>query len=327
MKRFGLLACLGCALALWWGNTSSRSSRTAEQRTLLAHRGIHQGYDRTNLKNDDCTATRMPTPTHGYLENTLASMKAAFEAGAEVVEIDIHPTTDGHFAVFHDWDLACRTNGKGVTREQSLTYLQSLDIGHGYTFDGGKSYPFRGHFVGAMPSLTQVLEAFPGERFLINIKSRDPSEGARLGAYLAKLPQERQRMLMVYGKMAAPIASLRETLPDMTVMSKEILLSCLGQYMATGWLGHVPEACHNTVVFVPFAYRKLLWGWPNRFVQRMGEHDAPVVLVGPFDSQSLSRGLDQVEQVDLLDEEYSGAIWTNAIEALGPHTRGARAGL
>jgi len=54
------------------------------------------------------------------LENTLDSMAAAFELGADVVELDIHPTTDGQFAVFHDWTIDCRTNGKGVTRKQSM---------------------------------------------------------------------------------------------------------------------------------------------------------------------------------------------------------------
>ena len=33
-----------------------------------------------------------------------------------MIEIDVHPTTDGQFAVFHDWTLDCRTNGAGVTR-------------------------------------------------------------------------------------------------------------------------------------------------------------------------------------------------------------------
>ncbi len=60
----------------------------------------------------------MLPPTHGYLENTIASMQASFEAGADIVELDVHPTTDGRFAVFHDWTLDCRTDGHGVTRER-----------------------------------------------------------------------------------------------------------------------------------------------------------------------------------------------------------------
>ncbi|SCM79097.1 hypothetical protein KL86SPO_20397 [uncultured Sporomusa sp.] len=32
---------------------------------------------------------------HPYLENTIASMEAAFQAGADIVELDVHITKDG----------------------------------------------------------------------------------------------------------------------------------------------------------------------------------------------------------------------------------------
>ena len=41
------------------------------------------------------------------------------------------PASDGHFAVFHDWTLDCRAEGKGVTREHSLAALKQLDVGYG----------------------------------------------------------------------------------------------------------------------------------------------------------------------------------------------------
>ena len=47
----------------------------------------------------------MLPPSHPYLENTIASMKAAFQVGADIVEFDIQPTKDGQFAVFHDGNL------------------------------------------------------------------------------------------------------------------------------------------------------------------------------------------------------------------------------
>jgi glycerophosphoryl diester phosphodiesterase len=117
--------------------------------------------------------------THQYLENTISSMRAGFTIGADIVELDVHPTTDGEFAVFHDWTLDCRTDGRGVTREHSMAYLKKLDIGHGYTADGGKTFPFRGKGIGLMPTLTEVLATFPEQRLLINVKSRDPSEGEK----------------------------------------------------------------------------------------------------------------------------------------------------
>lgn len=106
----------------------------------------------------------------------------------------MHPTTDGHFAVFHDWTLDCRTNGTGRTRDHDLATLKALDIGHGYSADGGRSFPLRGQGIGQIPSLAEVFEAFPEGRFLINFKSRDAGEGDRLAVMLAERPSWRARL-------------------------------------------------------------------------------------------------------------------------------------
>lgn len=153
VKR-SVLIIFGAVFALYLSNASFLAHPIGSQPVLVAHRGLAQDFDRTDLTNETCTAARMlPTP-HDYLENTIASMQAAFAYGADFVEFDVHPTTDGHFAVFHDWTVDCRTNGTGVTREHTLASLQSLDIGHGYTSDGGETYPFRGKGTGLMPSLS-----------------------------------------------------------------------------------------------------------------------------------------------------------------------------
>ena len=111
---------------------------------LLANGGLSQPYHREDLTNQTCTASRILPPKHPYLENTIASMKAAFQLGADIVEFDVQPTKDGKFAVFHDWMLDCQTNGKGVTGKYTLAELKKLDIGYGYTADEGKTFPFRG---------------------------------------------------------------------------------------------------------------------------------------------------------------------------------------
>ena len=73
---------------------------------LLAHRGLAQTYGREGLESDTCTATRIRPPTHRFIENTLASMRAAFDAGADVVELDLHVYRRSSIpAVFHDATL------------------------------------------------------------------------------------------------------------------------------------------------------------------------------------------------------------------------------
>lgn len=320
MKRLALrtgLAILVVAFALWLGNSSRFVEPIASGPQLLAHRGLGQDFSRERLTGATCTAARMLPPEHPYLENTLPSMRAAFDLGADVVELDVHPTADGRFAVFHDWRLECRTEGSGVTREQTLTVLQSLDVGYGYTADGGETHPFRGQGVGMLPSLGEVLDAFPDRRLLLNVKSDDPGEGELLADFLARLPETRREGIMVYGARR-PIAVLRERLPSLRVMSRKTLEQCLLPYIALGWSGHVPASCERTLLMVPTNVAPWLWGWPNRFLRRMDAVDTPVFLVNDYTGSRFSRGLDRVEDLEKIPAEYSGGIWTDRIDRIAP---------
>lgn len=192
-------------------------------------------------------------------------MREAFRLGAEIVELDIHPTTDGQFAVFNDWTLECRTDGSGVTRDRSLAELMALDIGYGYTADGGKTFPFRGKGIGLLPSLDEVLAEFPERQLLLHIKSNDLSEGEQLTAYLDRLPAERRQRLMIYGG-SRPVSVIRERSPSLRTMSRESLMRCMTRYLALGWSGYVPTACRNTLLLIPTNYAGWLWGWPAAFI-------------------------------------------------------------
>src|SRR5262245_10796430 len=127
-KRIWVAGTIAIAVAaIYLNNTNLLAGHREGRPALLAHRGIAQRFDERDLTNDTCTATRMLPPSHRYLENTIDSMRAGFAAGADIIELDVHPTTDGEFAVFHDWTLDCRTDGSGVTRERSIAYWKKLD--------------------------------------------------------------------------------------------------------------------------------------------------------------------------------------------------------
>jgi glycerophosphoryl diester phosphodiesterase len=298
-------------------NTTLLTSQSGGAPALLAHRGLAQQFDRTDLRNDTCTASRMLPPTHAYLENTIASMRASFAAGADIVELDVHPTTDGKFAVFHDWTLDCRTNGHGVTREHAMADLKALDIGYGYTADGGRTFPFRGSGIGMMPSLDEVLAAFPERAFLVNVKSNDASEGERLAQDVGRLAPEARGKLMFYGG-DKPITALRRLLPDARTMSVRSLKSCLIPYIAYGWTGIVPDTCKNMVVFVPMNVAPWLWGWPDRFLSRMAAGNSATFMIGPYHGGDFSTGVDTPEQLLALPPNYSGGILTNELEIIAP---------
>jgi len=301
--------------AIYLHNSSLLVRHQAAKPTLLAHRGIAQRFDERELTNDTCTAARMLPSTHGYLENTIASMQAGFDAGADIVELDVHPTTDGEFAVFHDWTVDCRTEGHGVTREQSMDKLKQLDIGYGYTADGGKTFPFRGKGVGMMPTLDEALAAFPDKRLLINVKSRDASEGEKLAAVLNRLPPSRRRQIMVYGG-DEPIGMVRRLAPEIRTISRQAIKACLLRYIGYGWTGIVPQACHNAMILVPINVAPWLWGWPDRFISRMTSTDSEVFVLGSYRGGEFSTGIDSAEMFARLPDNYAGGIWTNEIETI-----------
>jgi glycerophosphoryl diester phosphodiesterase len=315
-----LLVLVVFAGAVYVWNASWRVAPPADpQISLIAHRGVHQTFHREGLANDTCTAERIYPPTHDFLENTLPSMRAAFEAGADIVELDVHPTTDGQFAVLHDWTVDCRTEGTGETRSHDLTYLKTLDVGYGYTADDGATYPLRGKGVGLMPSFEEVMAAFPDGRFLVNFKSNEEREGDMLGDMVGANPSWRPAVWGAYGG-DAPTYRAAERLDGLAVWSRRGLVDCLLQYIGIGWTGFVPEACRNTKVMVPVNVAGWLWGWPNLFLQRLRDNGSEVILLGPYGDPGTA-GIDDLETLSQVPPEFSGYLWTNRIEIIGPAVR------
>ena len=304
------------AAGLWLNNTSAFVSVPDNQRPqLLAHRGVHQiyaGHDRTR---DTCTANPIMPMEHDFIANTLRSMNAAFAAGADIVELDVHLTTDGVFAVYHDWTLDCQSDGTGVTHKQSFAYLKGLDIGFGYTSDG-ETFPLRGKAIGAIPSLTEVLEADIGGQYLVNFKSNRAEEGHHL-ADLLKDSDFSSQLFGVYGGRGPTQAALARH-DALRGFDKPALKDCLLSYILIGWSGAVPDACQNTLVAVPMDYAPYLWGWPHKFTKRMGNAGTKVILWGPYDGAGFSSGIDDKETLSRVPDHFDGIIWTNKIEVIGP---------
>ncbi len=317
LRILAVVVLLAAGVYVW--NASWRVGPPADpQVRLIAHRGVHQTFDRAGLENDTCTASRIYPPSHEYLENTLASMQAAFAAGADIVELDVHPTTDGVFAIFHDWTLDCRSEGSGETRSHAMADLKALDIGYGYTADGGRTFPFRGKGVGLMPSLAEVMAAFPDGQFLVNYKSNEAREGDMLAQMVEQNPGWRGAIWGAYGG-DAPTFRAAELIQGLHVWSRRGLVDCLTRYVALGWSGHVPEACRNTKVMVPVNLAWVLWGWPNLFLQRMRENGSEVILLGPYEAGDPgTAGIDDLERLAQVPASFSGYIWTNRIEIIGP---------
>jgi glycerophosphoryl diester phosphodiesterase len=103
-------------------------------------------------------------------ENTLASFASALELGAELVELDVQLTRDGHVVVIHDPTLDRTTTGRGPVRESTLAEIRALSAGYPEKFGS----VFAGERV---PTLAEVLHLLRGRaKALVEIKHEAVSE-------------------------------------------------------------------------------------------------------------------------------------------------------
>lgn len=102
-------------------------------------------------------------------ENTLAAFRRAAELGAEMIELDVQLTRDGHVIVFHDTDLDRTTDGRGPVEARPLAEISALDAGRWF------APAYAGERV---PTLAEVLAAV---HVAINVELK-PGGGDRLVA-------------------------------------------------------------------------------------------------------------------------------------------------
>lgn len=103
----------------------------------------------------------------------MAAFQAARDMGAPAFELDVHATADGEIVVIHDPTLERTTEGRGRVNEHTLADLKHLDAGFRFSPDDGATFPFRGQGV-EIPTLREVIDAFPGIPLIVEIKQVDP---------------------------------------------------------------------------------------------------------------------------------------------------------
>ena len=103
-------------------------------------------------------------------ENTVESFAQAVAAGADAIEFDVRVSADGVAVVHHDPTVERTTDGRGAIERLTFDQLREFDAGANFSLDSGQTFPFRGkgHRI---PSLEEVIEAFPTTPLLIEIKT------------------------------------------------------------------------------------------------------------------------------------------------------------
>ncbi|MCL5425349.1 MAG: glycerophosphoryl diester phosphodiesterase, partial [Gammaproteobacteria bacterium] len=122
-------------------------------------------------------------------ENTLAAVRAAHQAGASWVELDVQLLGDGTPVIWHDADVARCSNGRGELATMDWEKAKSLDVGSwfGDRFSGEKMASLE-----AMLALLNELEMGVNMEIKVH-KGRDPIAlvDRALPIMLDTLPPER----------------------------------------------------------------------------------------------------------------------------------------
>ncbi len=171
-----------------WADAADSLSKQAAYELLLTGSFGVVSDDTAMLLDVACnelpanTVTRLPLniahkglPTE-YPENTLEGAIAAYEAGANTIELDVYLTTDGYLVISHDATTG-RTCDKNLTIESStLAQLKELNCNAG--MDG----------VYRIPTLEEYLQYFQGKdcRFYIEINSGKDTAVSTLKALVEK---------------------------------------------------------------------------------------------------------------------------------------------
>lgn len=109
--------------------------------TLIAHRGM---------------ATNYP-------ENTLVAFVAALSNNIDILEIDIHRTSDDYLVIIHDDTIDRTSNGKGKIKSSTLATLQAYDYG------SWKDDVFSGQTLMTLDEVLALIKGHP-QKLLIEIK-------------------------------------------------------------------------------------------------------------------------------------------------------------
>lgn len=144
-------------------------------------------------------------------ENTLPAIRAAIDAGANYVELDVRTSLDGAIVLSHNSTVEARTNGHGAVRQLTLAQLRALDAGNGER----------------IPTFDEALAAL-GQNCGLYLDWKDADAASLLA------PLRRHRIIartVVYGSVAK-LTELQRLEPALRVMPEAVSAETLTRTLA-----------------------------------------------------------------------------------------------
>ena len=170
-------------------------------------------------------------------ENTLPAFEKALADGANALELDVHPTADGHFVVAHDPDGERMAGATEHIRAIPLEQVRRWRLVYGVRDGDRETY--------TVPTLNEVLEAFPGVPMSIDLKPDDPAAVPPLLDVVARHGAEDQITLASFStRVVHRIRQLaypgRTTLSKLEVGLLRFLPAALAKRWVSGDAAHIP---------------------------------------------------------------------------------------
>ena len=175
-----------------------------------------------------------------FPSNTMYAFRKALRAGADMLELDIGVTKDGKVIVMHDTTVDGKTNGHGTVASKTLRQIRRLDAAYWFAPRASehyshtlprRAYRFRGVATGRkdppkgfraadfrVPTLAEVLKAFPRTPINVEIKGRTPDEETEeyvqnAEALARLLRNTKRRNLIVVSFRQAAVDRFHELVP------------------------------------------------------------------------------------------------------------------
>jgi len=179
-----------------------------------------------------------------YPENTIPAFQAALDAGADILETDVHVSKDGVVVIAHDPDLLRVAGRPGLVADFTARELASMDLGGGVGF----------------PTLADVLEAFPTQKFNIDLKTEQTVPG--FVDVITQLSAHERVLIASFGEVQRRAAS--QLLPGVATSATP---PHVFEGRVRSWLGLSPDTWslppEMVAVQVPAAHRGIAMVTPS----------------------------------------------------------------
>jgi glycerophosphoryl diester phosphodiesterase len=179
-----------------------------------------------------------------FPSNTMYAFRKALRVGADMLELDVGVTRDGKVIVMHDTTVDGKTNGHGTVASKTVRQIKRLDAAYWFAPRASehyshelarRAYRFRGIATGRreppkgfraadfrVPTLAQVLKAFPRTPINVEIKGRTPDEATEEYVQNAEtlaslLKSTKRRNLIVVSFQQAAVDRFHELVPRIDV--------------------------------------------------------------------------------------------------------------